>query len=241
MFMILMLINCIFLFVGLFVFKDYTLYLIIPGFLMVLWAQLNIKMTFSKWSDVHTEMTGREVAEAILAENGIEDVPVEHIQGELNDHYDPRTKIVRLSESTYNDTSVAAIAVAAHEVGHAIQHHNSYFPLTLRNIIAPVVGLMSNTWGILILAGFFFGFPYLIQIGIIFYAAFFLFAVITLPVEFDASRRAITTLEQDGHLTPEELPGAKKVLNAAAMTYVAGALMTLLQLIRLILMFRNED
>jgi len=241
MFMILMLLNCVFLFVGIFIFKDHTLYLIIPGFIMVLWAQFNINSTFNKWREVPTGMTGKEIAEAILAENGIEDVMVEHVEGTLSDHYDPRSKIIRLSESTYNDTSVAAIAVAAHEVGHAIQHHNSYAPLIIRNTIAPVVGLMSNSWGFLILAGFFFSFPYLIQIGIVFYSAFFLFSVVTLPVEFDASKRAITTLEKDGHLTPEELPGAKKVLNAAALTYVAGALMTLLQLIRLILIFKNDD
>lgn len=233
--------NLVFLFVGIFIFKDYTLYLIIPGFIMVLWAQLNIQWTFNRWSQVPCSLTGRDIAEQILADNGIDNVEIEYVQGNMTDHYDPRTKTLRLSDSTYDQSTVAAVAIAAHEVGHAIQDNTSYAPLVARNAFAPVASFASNIWSWLILAGFFFGFPFLLEIGVFVYGIFFLFAVITLPVEFDASARAITSLDQDGTLTMEELNGAKKVLNAAAMTYVAGAIMTLLQLLRLLLILNNRN
>ncbi len=240
MFTFIMMLNLALLLVGVFVFKDYSLYFIIPGFVMVLWAQLNIKMTFARWSQVPTSTSGVEMAQQILDENGIDDVSIEHVHGELSDHYDPRYKVLRLSDSTYNETSVAAVAVAAHEVGHAIQHHKMYTPLVARNNFAPVAQFASQAWSWLIFAGFFFGFPYLLEIGVICYGVFFLFAVITLPVEFDASKRAMVSLEETGALDPSELQGARKTLDAAAMTYVAGAVMTLLQLLRLLYILNNR-
>ncbi len=240
MFTFVMFINLVLLFVGVFVFKDESLYFIIPGFIMVMWAQMNIKMTFAKWSAVPTSTSGVEMAQQILDENGIDDVSIEPVRGELTDHYDPRSKVLRLSNSTYNQTSVAAVAVAAHEVGHAIQHHKMYTPLVARNNFAPVAQFASQIWVWLIFAGFFFGFPYLLEIGVICYGIFFMFAVITLPVEFDASKRAMVSLEETGILDEEELKGAKKTLDAAAMTYVAGAVMSLLQLIRLLYILNNR-
>ncbi len=236
-----MTINLILLFIGIFVFRDESLYFIVPGFIMVFWAQLNIKSTFAKWSQVPTDVTGAEMAHRILDENGITDVRVEHVGGELTDHYDPRSKVLRLSDSTYSSNSVAAVAVAAHEVGHAIQHDTAYTPLVARNNFAPIAQLASNAWIWMIFAGIFFGFPYLIHFGVVVYGVFFMFAVITLPVEFDASNRAVASLEADGSLTAEELGGARKVLNAAAMTYVAGAVMSLLQLLRLLSILNRRD
>lgn len=241
MFMFLMLLNLVFLAVGIFIFRDYTLFLIIPGFIMVLWAQLNIQRTFNRWKQVGTNFTGLQMAKLILEENGIDDVSIEHVAGELTDHYDPSSKILRLSDSTYDSNSVAAVAIAAHEVGHAIQHNRLYTPLIARNNFAPIAQFASKTWVFVLFAGYFFGLPYLLEIGIICYGVFFLFSVVTLPVEFDASKRAVVALEQEGSLSPEELDGSRKVLNAAAMTYVAGAVMSLLQLLRLLLIFNNRD
>ena len=241
MFMFLMLLNLIFLAVGIFFFKDYTLFLLIPGMIMVFWAQLNIQWTFNRWKQVDTNFTGLQMAQLILDENGIDDVSIEHVAGELTDHYDPSSKILRLSDSTYDSNSVAAVAIAAHEVGHAIQHNTNYSPLIARNNFAPIAQFASKAWIFVIFAGYFLGLPYLLEIGIICYGVFFLFSVITLPVEFDASKRAVVALEQDGSLNPEELNGSRKVLNAAAMTYVASAVMSLLQLLRLLLIFNNRD
>ncbi len=241
MFMFMMLLNLVLLALGIFVFKDYTLFLIIPGFIMVLWAQLNIQWTYNRWGKVETSFTGLQMAQLILDENGIDDVSIEHVAGELTDHYDPSSKILRLSDSTYDSNSVAAVAIAAHEVGHAIQHHTQYSPLIARNNFAPIAQFASTAWGFVFFAGLFFGLPFLLEIGIICFGVFFLFSVITLPVEFDASKRAVVALEQDGSLNPEELDGSRKVLNAAAMTYVAGAIMSLLQLLRLLLIFNNRD
>ena len=246
MFMFMMLLNLVFLAVGIFVFKDYTLFLLIPGMIMVAWAQLNIQSTFNRWKQVGTNFTGLQMAQLILDENGIDDVSIEHVAGELTDHYDPSSKILRLSDSTYDSNSVAAVAIAAHEVGHAIQHHTNYSPLVARNNFAPVAQFASKAWIFVIFAGYFFGLStsmgdLFLQIGIVCYGVFFLFAVVTLPVEFDASKRAVVALEQDGSLNPEELDGSRKVLNAAAMTYVAGAIMSLLQLLRLLLIFNNRD
>ncbi len=240
MFIFIMMLNLVLLSVGIFVFRDSSLYFIIPGFVMILWAQINIKMTFAKWSNVPTSISGVDMARQILDENGIDDVSIEHVIGELTDHYDPRSKVLRLSDSILDETSVAALAVAAHEVGHAIQHHKMYTPLVARNNFAPVAQFASQAWTWLIFAGFFFGFPYLLEIGVICYGVFFLFAVITLPVEFDASKRAMVALEDSGVLDAEELKGAKKTLDAAAMTYVASAVMSLLQLIRLLYILNNR-
>ncbi|MGL4367034.1 MAG: zinc metallopeptidase [Brevinemataceae bacterium] len=221
--------------------KDYTLYLIIPPFLFVVWAQFKVHSTMKKWSAVPAGMTGREVAESLLSFYGITDVKIERVEGRLTDHYDPSTKIVRLSPDIYDGNSIAAFAVSAHEIGHAVQHHDAYKPLMLRNSFAPIAGFASKAWTFIILAGFFFNFPNLIEIGIVCFAVFFAFSVITLPVEFDASKRAVTALDQGGFLSPDEIQGTKEVLNAAAMTYVADAAMTLMQLIRLIIILNNRN
>ncbi len=219
---------------------DPTYILIIIGMLIALAAQAKVKSTFNKYSQVrsHSGMTAAEVAMRILNSNGIYDVNVDRVSGDLTDHYDPKTKTLRLSDSTYNSTSVAAIGVAAHECGHAIQHHQEYVPLTLRNTIVPVVNICSNLSWPIILIGVIFSFNQtLVNIGILLFCAVVAFQLITLPVEYNASNRAIAILGNQGILYNEEVSGAKKVLSAAALTYLAAAASSILQLLRLILLF----
>jgi uncharacterized protein len=219
---------------------DPTYFLIIIAALLSLFAQLKVKSTFARYSKTHarTGITGAEAAERILRSNGIYDVSIERISGNLTDHYDPRAKVLRLSDSVYNHTSVAAIGVAAHECGHAIQHAKNYLPLTLRSAIAPVASVGSYASWILIIIGLFFtgnsGYMFL-QLGIWLFVAVVAFQLITLPVEFNASHRAVSILANNGMLYDEEVKGTKKVLTAAALTYVAAAATAMLQLLRLIL------
>ncbi len=226
---------------------DPTYILIIIGMLIALAAQAKVKSTFNKYSQLrsHSGMTAAEVAMRILNSNGIYDVNVDRVSGDLTDHYDPKTKTLRLSDSTYNSTSVAAIGVAAHECGHAIQHHQEYVPLTLRNTIVPVVNICSNLSWPIILIGVIFSFNQtLVNIGILLFCAVVAFQLITLPVEYNASNRAIAILGNQRILYNEELNGAKKVLSAAALTYLAAAASSILQLLRLILLFggrRRDD
>lgn len=219
--------------------------LIIISCIIAFIAQIKVKSTYSKYSGVRSAsgMTGAQVARKILDMNGIYGVSIEHVQGELTDHYDPRKKVLRLSDSVYASTSVAAIGVAAHECGHAIQHEESYAPLKIRNAIAPVVNIASNVSWLFIIAGIFFGTSsVLIDIGIIMFSLAVLFQLITLPVEFNASGRALSILTDYGILYSDETSGARKVLSAAAMTYVASALTAVLQLLRLIMIFgRGRD
>ena len=209
--------------------------LVLPALIFSLWAQAKVNSTFSKFSTVSNKrgITGRDVAEKILHANGIYDVSIEHISGNLSDHFDPRTKVIRLSDSVYSSTSVAAIGVAAHETGHAIQHNVGYVPIKLRNLVLPVAQIGSTIAVPLFLLGLFFSYV-LVDFGIILFAATVLFQLVTLPVEFNASRRAIVTLDEMMILDSDELSKSKKVLSAAAMTYVASAAVGIANLLRLL-------
>lgn len=225
---------------------DPTFILLIPAMLFAFWAQWKVKSTYEKFAQVPAAngMTGREMARAIMARNGIGDVAIEPVGGVLSDHYDPRSRRVRLSGENFDGNSIAAIAVAAHEVGHVIQHHEGYVPLSLRSNIAPVAGFGSTLAMPLFIVGAFFfrGMPFgnvLMDLGILFFSGAVLFQLVTLPVEFDASRRALAQLTESGAVMPQEVAGAKQVLDAAALTYVAAAAMAALQLIRL-LVLRNS-
>lgn len=225
---------------------DPLYFLILISVIIAMVAQYKVKSTYSKYSRVRSDLglTGAQAAQKILNMNGIYDVSIQHIVGDLTDNYNPRNKVLSLSDAVYNSTSIAAIGVAAHECGHAIQHDVGYAPLLIRNTIAPVVNIASSLSWIFIAAGLFFGMsPALIDVGIIMFSLAVLFELITLPVEFNASGRALTILSDSGMLYPDETAGAKKVLSAAAMTYVASALTAVLQLLRLIMLFgrRSDD
>lgn len=228
-----------------FFFYDPTWWLIIVGMILCLAASGNVSATYRKYSKIENArgMTASEVAERILKGAGISDVRIERIEGELTDHYDPKNKVVRLSEGVYYSTSVAAIGVAAHECGHVLQHYNGYLPIRVRNAIVPVVNFGSNLSWPLILLGVLFGLTRLVDIGIILFTLVLLFQIVTLPVEFNASKRAISIIRDAGILYGDEITGAKKVLNAAALTYVAGVIATALQVLRLFLLFgrRRRD
>lgn len=215
--------------------------------LIPLFAQGKVKRTFNKYSKVasSTGMTGAQAARRILDENGLYNVSVEEVQGHLSDHYDPRTKTVRLSTSNYHGHSLAGVAVAAHEVGHAIQDQESYSFLRVRHALVPVANLGSNASWILIMIGIIASIPNLLLLGIIFMAAAVVFQLVTLPVEFNASSRAMNQVVSLGIIRNDEERDAKKVLNAAALTYVAAALVAVLELVRLVLMYtgmsRSDD
>ncbi|MDD5948266.1 MAG: zinc metallopeptidase [Lachnospiraceae bacterium] len=226
-------------------FYDVTYGLVILGALLCMIASANVKSTYNRYKRVHNSrgVYAQDVAQQMLREAGIYDVRIERVSGDLTDHYDPKAKVLRLSDTVYGSTSVAAVGVAAHECGHAIQHQQEYKPIQLRNAIVPIVNFGSNAaWPVLLL-GAIMGSGVLLNIGIVLFSLAVLFQLVTLPVEFDASRRAITILRQDGILQGEELGGAKKVLTAAAMTYVASMVAILLQLFRVLLLFgrRNND
>lgn len=218
-------------------FMDWTYILVLIGMGIVMFAQNRVQSTFNKYDQLDTEkrITGKQAAEHILQTAGISNVKVEQVRGRLTDHYDPRNKVLRLSEATYNQTSVAAVAVAAHEVGHAIQDQKDYAFLKVRSAIAPVVQIGSSIAMPLILIGLLFQLTGLVNIGILAFGLVVVFQLVTLPVEFDASKRALAILGDTGVFVQEEVPAAKKVLDAAAFTYIAATLSTALQLIRLIL------
>lgn len=223
--------------------------ILLPAMLFVFWAQYRVQSTFKKWSQVGSRrgLTGAEVARMILGGAGIQDVAVERVSGHLSDHYDPRAKVLRLSEATFASHSVAALGVAAHEAGHAIQHDVGYTPLAVRNLVWPLASLGSTGGPILFMLGLFFASGIgglLMNLGILLFALAVGFYIITLPVEFNASNRAVAILEGEGYLTSDEMRGARAVLWAAAMTYVASAAMAIAQLLRLILLrntARNDD
>lgn len=217
--------------------------ILIPAIIIAAWAQHKVSATFDKYSKIRSinGYSGAQVARMLLDANGLFDVPVEIIRGRLTDHYDPARHVMRLSEDVFYGTSVASLGVAAHETGHAVQHKERYSPLIIRNSIVPVVNFSSNASWIIILLGFFMGIRGLVQIGILLFTAVVLFQIITLPVEFNASKRALQLLSTRGILYEDEVIGAKRVLSAAAMTYVAAALTSIAQLIRLILISRNND
>lgn len=217
-------------------FFDPTMIILIPAIIVSMWAQMNISSTVGRYERVQARsgLTGAQVAQKILQANGIYDVRIEPVRGHLSDHYDPRSKVVRLSETVYGKTSLTALGVAAHEVGHAIQHENDYMPLRIRSALAPIAQIGSYASWILLILGIFLSAFGLVQIGIWLFVAVVLFQVITLPVEFNASSRALAQLESGGYLASDEITGSRKVLRAAAMTYVAAALMAILQLLRLL-------
>ncbi len=227
---------------------DPTYFLVIIAAIIALIAQAKVSSSYNRYSKLSTYagMTGSMVAERILRANGIYDVSIECVSGKLTDHYDPARKVLRLSSSVYNDSSIASVAVAAHECGHAIQHARQYSPLTIRSTIAPIASISSSVSWILILLGLFINGQSgmaLLNIGIIVFTVVVAFQLITLPVEFNASKRALVILENDRFLQEEELKGAKKMLSAAALTYVAAAATAILQLLRLIIISggRNRD
>ena len=224
----------------------WTYILVLIGAVLSLLASAKVNSTFNKYKRIRSAsgMTGAEAAERILHQNGIYDVGIEHVSGNLTDHYDPRSKMLRLSDATYSSTSVAAIGVAAHECGHALQHKEEYGPLKLRTAIVPAANIGSRLGIPIIILGVILGSnPLLINIGIWVFSLAVLFQIVTLPVEFNASSRALEMVEQYGILGSEEVVHTKKVLSAAAMTYVAAAAASILQLLRLVLLFgrRSDD
>lgn len=223
---------------------DRTIILLIPAVLVALWAQAKVSSTYRRYKSVSTMngYSGEQVARMMLDEAGLYDVPVVQISGELSDHYDPSRRIVSLSSDVFYGRTVASAGIAAHEVGHAIQHQQAYKPLVLRTSIAKGVGFASQMSMVLFFIGILLSFPQLTTIGIVFFSATVVFQLVTLPVEFNASHRALKVLDGRNILVGEEIKGAKNVLGAAAMTYVAAALMSITQLIRLIaLSNRNND
>ena len=227
-------------------FFDWTFLLLIPAMIFAFWAQWKVQHTYGKWSRVRATagVTGRDMARGIMSRNGVSDVKIEEVGGVLSDHYDPRVKAVRLSHPIYAGDSISSIAVAAHEVGHVLQHAQGYAPLALRSGIAPVVGIGSMAAFPLFMIGFFFsagGLAWLMDLGILVFSGVVLFHLVTLPVEFDASKRALAQLTSHGAIAPQEIAGAKQVLDAAALTYVAAAAVSALHLIRLIVLRNSRD
>lgn len=223
---------------------DYTWYLLVlPAFLLALWAQFRVQSTYAKYSRVRSVRgrTAAEVARQILDDHGLGYVQVDRVGGKLTDNYDPRTNIVHLSQEVYDSSSIAAIGVAAHECGHAVQHAEEYGPLKLRSAIIPITNIGSSLSIPLFLIGLLFNFSILMNIGILLFGLVALFQLITLPVEFNASRRALSTIGERGLLTDDETRGAKKVLSAAALTYVAALASSLAQLLRLVLISRRRN
>lgn len=223
---------------------DATYLILVPALIISFWAQTKINSAFDRYSRVSTMkgITGAQVARMLLDSDGLYDVPVELVGGRLSDHYDPKNRVMRLSHEVFYGNSVASIGVAAHETGHAIQHKEKYAPLTLRNSIVPVVNIGSSFSWILFIGGMILGLPSLVQFGIFLFSGVVVFQLITLPVEFNASSRALRILDEKQILYNEELKGARAVLNAAAMTYVAGAIMAVSQLLRLLILSnRNRD
>ena len=221
---------------------DPTMIIIVPALLLSMWAQHKVKSTFDEYSRIPARgnVTADSVARMLLTLYGMANMPINRVAGSLTDHYDPRNKTLNLSETVYGSSSIASIGVAAHEVGHAIQHHESYSPLIFRNTIVPVVNICSTASMPLFILGLIMGNFMLVNIGIMLFTGALVFHLVTLPVEINASSRALALLEETHTLSPTELSGAKKVLTAAAWTYIAAALMALLQLVRLILISRSS-
>ncbi len=217
-------------------FFDPTFVLLLPALLFAAYAQIKVSRTFARYGQVATARghTGAEVAAELLRRRGAADVTVEPVQGMLADHYDPRTKTLRLSPEVFGSSSVAAVGVAAHEAGHALQHQEGYAPLALRSAIVPAAQIGTSAAWILFLLGLLLRTPRLMDLGILFFLGYVLFALVTLPVEFNASSRAVRVLQGEGFVLPQEVEGIRAVLNAAALTYLAAAAMAVLQLVRLL-------
>jgi hypothetical protein len=224
-------------------FYDPTFLWLLPALALAIYAQVRVSSTFKKYSQVATArgMTGAEVAAELLRRRGVTDVRIEPVQGMLGDHYDPRTKTLRLSPQVYSSNSVSAVGVAAHEAGHALQHKDAYTPLALRSAIVPVAQIGTSAAWILFFLGFVMNTPLLMNLGIILFLGYVLFSLVTLPVEFNASARAVSVLQGEGFVLPHEAAGVRAVLNAAALTYVAAAAMAILQLVRLLVLRNYRD
>lgn len=221
---------------------QYYLLLVIPAMLVAVWAQVQVNSAFNQYNRIYNRRgdTAAAVARRILDQNGLQTVRIERVQGHLSDHYDPRTNVVRLSDSTYASASVAAIGVAAHECGHAMQYAAHYFPIRIRAFLIPITNIGSNLGIPLALFGLVFRLGWLTELGILLFLAVVIFQLVTLPVEFNASARAMKTLESENFLDGEELVGARKTLRAAALTYVAALLVAVANLLRLLLL-RNRN
>ena len=221
---------------------DWTMILIVPGLLLGLWAQFKVKSAYAKYRKIGTQrgITAEQVARDLLARDGNTGVAIEPISGELTDNYDPNANILHLSQGVFGSGSIAAIGIAAHECGHAMQKQHDYSPLKLRSALVPVVSIGSNLYFPIFLAGIIFSWKPLMTIGIICFSLTLLFSLITLPVEFNASKRAVNALASGGYVSEDELKGVRAVLDAAALTYVAAAISSLLQLIRLLILSRNS-
>lgn len=217
---------------------NYLIFML-PAIVVSMWAQFKVKSTFSKYSEVlsKSNVTGASAAKKVLENGNVEDVNIAQVEGDLTDNFNPKTNSISLSNSVYGSTSVASIGVAAHEAGHALQYANNYFPLKLRSFMVPATQIGSTLSFPIILFGFMFSFRPMVLFGIILFSLVVLFSIVTLPVEFNASARAVASLKESDILTTEELSMVKKVLTAAAMTYVAATFTALWQLLRLILIF----
>lgn len=222
---------------------DWTYLLVLPGLLLGMWAQAKVKSAYRKNSQVRSKLgrSASDVVSEMLARNGNNLVSFKQVPGELTDHYDSRNETIGLSENVYDSTSLAALGIAAHEAGHAMQKFSDYAPMTFRNAIVPVVNIGSKAYFPIFMLGIVFSWEPLLTIGILCFALSFVFALITLPVEFDASRRGVAMLVEGGYITQEEKPQVKSVLDAAALTYVAAAVSSLLQLIRLLIIKNARD
>lgn len=222
---------------------DWTFILLIPAMLLAAYAQTKVTSTYSKYSKVHARrnITAAQLARELLDMNGLNSVPIQPVRGSLTDNYDPRNKVLHLSETTYSSTSVAALGVAAHECGHAFQDQEGYSPLRLRNNLAPIASIGSNAAWIIFIAGLLMSMMGLVRLGILCFVAVVAFQLITLPVEINASNRALAALEGGGFLYDDELGQAKQVLSAAALTYVAAALTAILQLLRMLAISRSSN
>ncbi len=224
---------------------DNTFLILIPGILLALYAQIKVNSTYAKYKGIRNSrmITGHECARRILDANGLQNVQIQAVRGNLTDNYNPVNQVLNLSEEVYNGTSISSVSIAAHECGHALQHAQGYAPIRVRSALVPVVNAASILSWVLILAGYFFALFNLTTIGIIFFSSTVIFQLVTLPVEFNASDRALVQLESLGIATDTEIYGAKKVLNAAAFTYIAATIVALLQLLRIIMLFggRRRD
>ena len=225
-----------------FYYYDWTLILLVPAIILTIYAQAKVSSTYKKYDKIKARsgISAAEMARRMLDYNGLANVQIQQVKGNLTDHYDPRNKTLSLSEATYNSASVAALGVAAHEAGHAMQDAESYAPLKFRNALVPVAKFGSSAAWILIIMGIVFSAFNLIGIGIICFSAVVLFQLVTLPVEFNASNRALAALEGGGFLETDEVSQTNKVLRAAALTYIAAALVSILQLVRLLLIFTGR-
>ena len=215
-------------------FDELYIFLVLPTIIFAMWAQFRVTSSFKKYSKQRSArgLTGADAAQAVLNDAGVSGVRIERVQGNLTDHFDPRANVIRLSEGVFDSPSIAAVGVAAHEAGHAIQYANAYFPMKIRSAIIPVTNIGSKLSIPLVLIGLMLDMTGLINVGILLFGAVVLFQLITLPVEFNASRRAISILDKSGVLTREEIPASRKVLTAAALTYVGALAVSLAQLLR---------